>query len=341
MVNKMKVLINIKPNEMLKRRIRNEVKGVDFVFTAESAVGYTQGHGEEWGQPPHDTEEMLREIRDTDVLFGYLTREMFKVAEKLRWVQAPISGLENFMFPELARSDIVITDSTGFYGEEIASHAFSLILAFSRDLPKLLRSQEQEIWEKHGNIRTVPLLSKTLGVIGLGGIGQEVAKAGVAFGMRVVATRAHPEKGKPHFVDKVWGPEGLNKLLRESDFVVICTPQTPKTGKMIKTRELKIMKKTAFLINVGRGEVVDLENLTEALRKGDIAGAGLDVFEQEPLPKGHMLWRMKNVIITPHCASIGLLPLYWERRVSLFIKNLKRYIEGKDLLSIVDKQIWC
>jgi len=330
----MKALINIELCEELKKRILNEAKGIEIVFTAEPAAGVRAG------ERPRETSEMLREIRDADILFGYLTPKMFRVAEKLKWIQAPVAGLEHYLFPELIESDIIVTNTAGIYNEEIADHVFALILAFSRDLPKLIRLQDQEIWEKHENIKTVPLLNKTLGVIGLGGIGKEVARRGVAFRMRVIATRAHPEKGKPWFVDKLWGPDGLNHLLEESDFVVICTPHTPKTERMIRGKELRIMKKTAFLINVGRGVVVDLNDLTEALLKGEIAGAGLDVFELEPLPKGHPLWKMKNVIITPHCATIGLETLYWERRVDLFLKNLKKFIEGKPLINVVDKKMW-
>ncbi|MDH5440426.1 MAG: D-2-hydroxyacid dehydrogenase, partial [Candidatus Bathyarchaeota archaeon] len=149
-----------------------------------------------------------------------------------------------------------------------------------------------------------------------------------------------PEKGNPSFVDKLWGPDGLRCLLEESDFVVVCTPHTPETEKMMRSEELRVMKKTAFLINIGRGAVVDLDNVTEALRNGDIAGAGLDVFEKEPLPMGHPLWKMKNVIITPHSAAAGLGPVYQERRVDIFLDNLRRFTEGKSLVNVVDRKMW-
>jgi phosphoglycerate dehydrogenase-like enzyme len=320
-MKRIKVLINVELSEELKDKIRKKTKVADIVFTA-------------------DLKETLLEIIDTDALFGYLTPEMFKVAKKLRWIQTPIAGLENYLFYSLIESNIVITNVAGIYNEEIADHVFALITAFSRDLPKLIRCQDQEIWEAHENIRTVPLMGKTLGVIGLGGIGTEVARRGAAFRMRVVATRAHPEKGKPPFIDQIWGRGGLDNLLIESDFVVLCTPHTPTTEKMIRIKELKTMKKTAFLINIGRGVVVDLNDLTEVLRNGDIAGAGLDVFEQEPLPKTHPLWKRSNVIITPHSAAIGLDTLYQERRVNLFIKNLNRFVQGKDLVNDVDKKHW-
>ena len=317
----MKVLINFELSEELKKRIQKQAKDVKLVFST-------------------DPSEMLREIEDAEVLFGRLNPELFKAAKKLRWNQTPMAGLERYMFPELVESDIIITNVAGIYNEEIATHVFALIAAFSRGLHKLIRCQDQGIWERHENIETVPLLNKTLGVIGLGGIGTEVARRGAAFRMRVVATRAHPEKGKPSFVGKLWGPDGLRCLLEESDFVVICTPHTPETERMIRSEELRVMKKTAFLINIGRGAVVDLDDLTEALRSREIAGAGLDVFEKEPLPKGHPLWKMKNMIITPHSAAVGLGAMYQERRVNIFLDNLRRFTEGKSLVNIVNKKMW-
>ena len=317
----MKVLTNFELSEKLKKRIQKQAKGAKIVFTMNPS-------------------EMLREIGDAEVLFGRLSPEMFKAARKLRWNQTPMAGLERYMFPELIESDIIVTNVAGIYNEEIATHVFALITAFSRGLHRLIRCQDQEIWERHENIETVPLLDKTLGVVGLGGIGTEVAGRGAAFRMRVVATRAHPEEGKPSFVDKLWGPDGLRCLLEESDFVVVCTPHTPETEKMMRSEELRVMKKTAFLINIGRGAVVDLDNVTEALRNGDIAGAGLDVFEKEPLPMGHPLWKMKNVIITPHSAAAGLGPVYQERRVDIFLDNLRRFTEGKSLVNVVEKKMW-
>jgi len=319
----MKVLVNYELSEKLKRKILEEApQDVNIVFST-------------------DERKILEEVRDADAVFGLLTPEMLKTANRLRWNQTPMAGLERYIpkIPEIVERDIIVTNVAGIYNEEIATHVFALITAFSRDLPTLIRQQDKKIWNVK-NVRIVPLLGKTLGIIGLGGIGTEVARRGAVFGMRVIAIRAHPEKGKPPYVEKLWGPEGLDNLLEESDFVVICTPHTPETEKMIKARELKIMKRTAFLINVGRGAVVDLSDLTEALRRGEIAGAGLDVFEEEPLPPNHPLWEMKNVIITPHVAARGLSSLYEERRVNIFLENLKRFVSGRPLINVVDKRMW-
>ncbi|HIE18580.1 TPA: D-2-hydroxyacid dehydrogenase [Candidatus Bathyarchaeota archaeon] len=319
----MKVLINYKLNDELKIKILKEApKSVNLVFST-------------------DEKETLEEVKDADAVFGFLTLEMLRAAEKLKWNQTPMAGLEEYIpkIPEIIERDIVITNVAGIYNEEVATHVFALITALSRDLPTLIRRQDRKIWDAE-NLRIIPLLGKTLGIVGLGRIGTEVAKRGAAFGMKVIATRAHPEKGKPSFVEKIWGLEGLNNLLRESDFVVICTPHTPKTEKMIRAKELRIMKRTAFLINIGRGAVVDLNDLAEALRKNEIAGAGLDVFEEEPLPPEHPLWKLRNVIITPHIAAKALIPLYEERRVNIFLENLRRFVNGDPLINVVDKKMW-
>ena len=289
-------------------------------------------------------DESLKKVVDAKIVFGYVTPEMLKVAKRLEWVQSGGAGMEHFIFPELAESKIIVTNAAGIYNEEIADHVFAFITCWAREFPKLIRSQDQEIWEDWSrNVKVVLLFGKTLGVVGLGGIGREVAKRAHAFGMNVVATRAHPERGGPPFVKKVWGPEGLKYLLRDSDFIVICTPYTPKTVHLISAKELKEMKRTAFLVSIGRGINVDLEALTEALKRKEIAGAGLDVFEQEPLPKGHPLWKMKNVIITPHCAACDGgdgWPIYDERRVKLFLKNLENFVHGRNLINVVDKKEW-
>jgi len=285
-----------------------------------------------------DRESVKREIIDAEVLFGGLTPGLFKLAKKLRWVQSPSAGQEGHLFPEFIKSDILLTNMAGIYNEEIADHVYALILAFTRQIPRFTRNQDKRYWESRSGSKVDWLVGKTLGIIGLGGIGGEVAKRAPCFGMRVVATRANPERPKPDYVEQIWGPDGLNHLLAESDFVVICTPETPRTRKMIGSKELRTMKRTAYLINIGRGAVVELDALTQALKEDVIVGAGLDVFEIEPLPADHPLWEMENVIITPHMASS--INIYPARRVDRFLDNLSRYLQGKPLISVVDKKDW-
>ena len=315
-----KVLVSYSMPLELRERIQAGVKGdVDLVFA-------------------ENKEKTKQEISNAEILFGSLTPELFKLGKKLRWVQAPSAGQEGHLFPEFIKSDILLTNVAGIYNEEIADHVYALILAFTRQIPRFTRNQAKRYWEPSSGFKVDYLAGKTLGIIGLGGIGGEVAKRAPGFGMRVVATRAHPERPKPDYVDKVWGPDGLGHLLSEADFAVICTPETPRTRQMIGSKELRTMKRTAYIINIGRGAVVDLTALTEALKDGVIAGAGLDVFEIEPLPADHPLWEMENVIITPHMASNT--DIYQARRIDRFLDNLSRYLQGEQLESIVDKADW-
>jgi phosphoglycerate dehydrogenase-like enzyme len=183
----------------------------------------------------------------------------------------------------------------------------------------------------------ITLADCTLGVISLGGIGAETARRGLAFGMRVLGVDPRAPSA-PEGVT-LFRPDRLADVLGESDFVVIAAPHTPETYKLFNRTRIREMKRSAYLINVGRGVIVDLADLTEALQAGEIAGAGLDVFETEPLPKGHPLWQMENVIITPHCAAAS--PRVPERHLQTLLDNLRRFVAGQSLLNVVDKQMWC
>ena len=278
----------------------------------------------------------LEIIDDIDAMYGRITPELLARAKKLRWIQTPMAGLEHYMFPELAESDVTLSNMQGIYSDNIADHVMGYILMFARGFHIFLRRQLERDWAKE--VPVIHLADKTLGVIGLGGIGTAVAKRGAAAEMRVIATNA-VEIEKPDFVDTLWGLNRLNDLLAASDFVVSCVPHTPETFKLINVDQLKQMKQTAYLINISRGVVVDLSALTDALQAGEIAGAGLDVFEAEPLPAEHPLWGMENVIITPHTAGAG--PHTAERRIEVVKANLRRFVGGESLRNVVNKNRWC
>ncbi len=315
-----KVLVNYSLSEPLRQRLLAEADSrFQFVFAPDEAVS-------------------LREIPDAEIAFGILTPEMLAAARKLRWYQSSVASQERYMFPALIESDIQLTNMAGIYSEEIADHVYALILGLTRLIPRFVRNQDRHYWEPYSQFKPEYLMGKTIGIIGLGGIGGEVARRAPSFRMRVVATRAHPGQPKPDYIDQVWGPEGLDELLRTSDIVVNCTPETPRTRKLIGRRELGLMKPTARLINIGRGAVVDLAALTQALQDGTIAGAGLDVYEIEPLPADHPLWNQQNAILTPHMASIT--DIYPGRRLEVFMDNLGRYLRGEPLHNLVDKKEW-
>ena len=281
-------------------------------------------------------EEAMARAAEAEVIqAGRWSEELWKAAPRLKWVQSGGAGVERFMTPEFIASPIILTNAQGVYAIPIADQVMAFILHFSRRFNELVRRQiarEWEPWERRGSEE---LCGKTLGIVGLGRIGSEVAKRAKAFGMRVIATRQRPDR-RSEFADEVRGVDELAWLLGESDFVALCSALTDETRHLIGEQELKVMKPTACLVNIGRGRLIDEQALIAALKGGEIAGAGLDVFEREPLPAESPLWEMPNVMITPHDA--GSSPRSHERFMAVFLENLRRYVAGEPLLNVVDKR---
>ncbi len=284
-----------------------------------------------------EPDTILREIEDAEVLYASkITKEEFSKAKKLVWIQSPFVGVDSLLIDEVKKSDIIITCSRGVHASQASDHVFALILAFARRLPELFEDQKKRRWKPRHPFPFDPLdelQGKTLGIIGLGSIGMEIARKGKCFGMRVMGVKS--TISPVDYVDEVYSPESIDRVLEQSDFLVLCVPLTPKTAGMIGEKELGKMKKTSYLINIARGGIVDEIALIRALREGWIAGAGIDVAEREPLPESSELWDLENVIITPHVA--GSTPHYWDRAVSIFIENLRRFLSGEELMNVVDK----
>lgn len=280
-------------------------------------------------------EEALDAIPQALGMYGNLSPALLERAESLRWLQTPIAGLEHYMFPALAESEVVVSNMAKIYGDMIADHAFCFILMFARGIHLYMRRQIRGEWQKGTPVHH--LGDCTLGVIGLGGIGTELARRGKAHDMRVVAVDARPDETlrRDLDLDGLWPQDRLDYLLGESDFVVSCVPQTPETVGLIGADELGQMKRSAYLINISRGVVVKLDALVDALNSGGIAGAALDVYEMEPLPAAHPLWQMENVILTPHVAADN--PHVPQRRIDTLRDNLGRYLAGEKPRNIVDK----
>ena len=300
-------------------------------------------------------EAALREIADADAFFGKLTPSLLEAAGRLRWVQSPTASLEHYMFPALVEHACRLTNMRGIYADVIADHVFGYILCFARNFHLYLRQQLRSHWEAAGGEagrsgfvlgpssvsgidrahRHLP--DSTLGIVGLGSIGSEIARRGLAFGMRVLAVDPKQEQA-PEGVEALWRPDRLPDLLSASDFVVVAAPHTPETEKLFRRPLFQQMKPDACFINIGRGMIVDLADLTEALQAGEIGGAGLDVFETEPLPPDHPLWKMDNVILTPHVAAAT--PRIAERHLALLLDNVRRFAGGRPLRNLVDKAKW-
>jgi phosphoglycerate dehydrogenase-like enzyme len=280
-------------------------------------------------------------LRDSEILFAFSLRaEQFKFAKKLRWIHAPTAAVHQLLFPELVSSDVVLTNAREVHGPVVAEHVIALIFALAKKIPQAARLQQSGIWGQdaiwNDGPRPREVAGATLGLIGLGSIGRTVARMASALGMRVIAVREHLEKEKPEGVTAVYSGAQLNDLFSQSDYVVVAAPLTDATRGLINAERLAAMRPDAYLINVGRGPQVDEAALADALRNRRIAGAALDVFEQEPLPTGSPLWELDNLLITPHTA--GLTEKLWQRHYALFSENLRRYLNREPLLFIVDKQ---
>ena len=276
-------------------------------------------------------------LGDADALIGgaAITTEDVAAAPKLRWVQATIAGVEGFPIPALRDREIVLTNFSGIAAPSIAEHVLALMLAFARGLPTLFQRQGRRAWDdNHADAPpTFELAGQTLGVVGLGDIGDELGRRAHALGMRVLAADRDATEA-PAYIDALLPSERLPDLLADADHVALCLPLTPATEHLIGREQLAAMKDSAYLYNVGRGELVDQDALVAALRDGAIAGAGLDVASPEPLPAGSPLWALPNVLITGHTA--GRTPLYWERGIALLVDNVRRFLAGEELRNVVD-----
>jgi len=292
------------------------------------------------------TPESLREaLADATAIIGgsSISAEELAAAPRLRWIQATMVGAEGFLIAELRARPIVLTNFSGIPAPNIADHVLALVLAFARGLRPLLQAQDKHAWPEQdthvwpgvGEPPTFEPTGQTLGLVGLGEIGRATADKAHALGMRVLATDTHRED-QPPSVERVLSPPQLPLLLAESDHVVLCLPLTDATRGLVGARELRAMRRSAYLYNVGRGEVVDQDALIAALQAGVIAGAGLDVVTPEPLPPDSPLWDMPNVIITGHTATNT--PLYWERGIELLLDNVRRFLAGAELRNTVDTQ---
>ncbi|MGB9867632.1 MAG: D-2-hydroxyacid dehydrogenase [Bacillota bacterium] len=277
-------------------------------------------------------------VEDAEVFLNLIggpgiTRELFPKATQLRWIQVGAAGVDDVLFPELVESPVVVTNCRGIHASTISEHVFAMILAFARGLFKFQRDRKLRKWDRTG---VSEVSGKTIGIVGLGAIGSKIARRAKCFGMKVIGVKKHTTQAVP-YVDKLVSQDELLQALPEMDYVVISVPLTAETFRLIGERELKAMKPTAYLINIARGKVVDEAALIRALKEGAIAGAGLDVYEVEPLPAESELWDMENVIFTPHVA--GTFSENVERITEIFVENLKRYVAGQEMINVVNKRL--
>jgi len=289
----------------------------------------------------HDLDTFLEQVADADILRGSfgggsggVFEQVMAAAKKVRWVHTSSAGVDEIIGPHVFERDFILTCGKGdSVATLLAEHAFALMLALTRGIVK---SARLDSWRREAFGRGVgEVRGLTMGIVGFGGVGQELAKRAIAFEMRVLGIRNHP-RTPPNGVEAVWGPDRLPDLLAQSDVVVLILPNTPATYRSFGEAQLRAMKSSAILINVGRGQVMDGQAVERALVEGWIHGAGLDVMPEEPWPAGSPLWRMDNVLLTPHIA--GNSPNRGSRDLEVFRQNFGRFVRGEPLVGVFDRK---
>lgn len=279
--------------------------------------------------------QLMHELADADGALGQINREMLLAAKKLQWVQVFSAGVEPFLaIPELANSKITLTNCKITQAPEIADHAFAMLLAITRELHRIIPRRTREEWTSR-DYSPLELQGKTAVVIGMGGIGTQIAVRAQAFGMKVIGVDPKDIPAAPFLAYNV-PPDRLDTVLPEAHVVFVAAPHTRESEKLIGAKQFGLIKKGGYFIAVSRGKLYDAMALAQALESKHLAGAGLDVTDPEPLPKGHPLWKMENVIVTPHIA--GRSDGENARYMALFRENLRRFGAGEPLLYVVDKQ---
>jgi phosphoglycerate dehydrogenase-like enzyme len=284
-----------------------------------------------------DLDEIEAMLKDVEIAVGGLPHNMFDRASNLRWLQQWGAGADWLLrTPEAVHHDFVLTSASGVHAIPISEQIIGYLLTFARGLHRAICAQTRREWHRETKQSLFELTGKTMVLVGVGAIGERTAEIAVALGMRVLGVRRDARLEIPN-IEAMYSPAQLLDILPQADFVVLTVPLTQETRGMIGERELRAMKPSAYIVNIGRGATIQQDVLVQALQEGWIAGAGLDVFTPEPLPQDSPLWGMENVIVTGHYA--GMTPEYDNRALEILLENLRRYRTRQTLINIVDKKL--
>jgi phosphoglycerate dehydrogenase-like enzyme len=327
-MKQVKVVATIKLDARAARQITDISKRIKLIAAAGPAQREQEG----------DTaarRQMDAILGDAEVIYGFsVPGNVIARAPHLKWIQVMAAGVDRYLTDDILRSRVTVTSVSGIHATTIGEFILGLMLMFVKRSDLCFQLKQQKRWQP---FNPGILRGKTVGIIGLGNIGREAARLSKAFGMNVLATRRSAREGqKCRNVDKLIARENMKELLACSDFVVLTLPLTAQTRHIIGEAQLRSMKPTAYLINIARGNIIDEKALVRALKKKWIAGAGLDVFTQEPLPSDSPLWQLPNVIFSPHVA--GGMENYIERTNGVFCENMERYLNKRKLLNVVNKK---
>jgi phosphoglycerate dehydrogenase-like enzyme len=288
----------------------------------------------------NSAQAFVRAAPDATVIFnwslaGDLQREVFRMCPNVEWVHSRAAGLDGLLFPELVESPVRLTNGRGIYSESLGEFVVGAILYFAKDLRRMIRNQAAGAWEPFD---IVEVRGQTVGIVGYGDIGRAVASRVHALGMRVLGVKRHgPAHDDDPFAERIYGPEGLIEMISRSDYVVVTAPLTPETVGLMGEPEFAAMKPDAVAINVGRGPVIEEAALVKALSEKRIKGAALDVFDTEPLPKGHPFYKLENVLLSPHCADHT--PDWLDQAMRFFLTQFERFRKGEPLKNVVEKKL--
>lgn len=306
----------------------SSAEGEDFFYLLDDVPGVTITKCARSSIPQHAPE--------IDIFYGHPSAELIGLAPRLKWIQAPSAGVEFVArVPDLVASDVILTNTRGAHGPSIGEHTLALLLAMTRHIPESMEQQRRKHWERGRLYRTAREINGlTMGIIGFGALGRGIAQRANGFEMNVLAVDAQAINGEP-LIEEVWPVSRLEDMLSLSDVVVVSAPLTADTTNLLNAEMIAAIKKDAYLIVVSRGGIVDEDALVDALESGALAGAGIDVTAEEPLPKESRLWDAPRLILTPHLAGASAPK---ERRVvEIFKENLIRFQNGDPLLNVVDK----
>ncbi|MGI8991193.1 MAG: D-2-hydroxyacid dehydrogenase [Bryobacteraceae bacterium] len=284
-------------------------------------------------------EAFERSASEATIIFDWsgkktLLEQVWRIAPRIEWVHSRSAGLDGKLFPALVESPVPLTNGRGVFSQSLGEFVIAAALFFAKDLRRMLRSQAEGRWDPF-DIEEIS--GRTMGIVGYGDIGRAAARRAHALGMKVLALRRRPELSRgDECVAEVFAWERKLEMLPRCDYVVAAAPLTAETKSMIGAPEFAVMKRSAVVMNVGRGPVIDEPAMIQALQEKRIKGAALDVFDTEPLPAGHPFYRMENVLMSPHCADHT--SDWLEQAMTFFLRNFERFRNGEPLLNVVDKK---
>ncbi len=315
---KTKVLVIIPLDLSQKNKLSQFEKYIDFEFASDCNINHDQ-------------------ISNSKIIIGNPPLELLEHAEKLKWIQLITAGADAYLKDNILKDSVIVTNASGAYGEAQSEFMLALTLSLYKKLNIYRDNQNNCLWNDEGNEKM--LQDATVLILGMGDIGTQYAKMLKAFGVHIIGVRRSINKNNK-YADEMYSFNDLAKIIHRADIVSMSLPSSPETINIMDKEMISRIKQDAVLINVGRGNTLDINALCEAIENNKISGAALDVFENEPLPRNHKIWNTKNIIITPHIAGHDFLPHTLNKTLSIIEQNIKAYIEGKQLINIVDRNIY-